>query len=90
MTTAPVNKARRDWFWVLRTLMKHGVSLGEVGRATGRATSAVAHWQNGGEPKESDGRIVLALLAKVSPAEYRAHQAAFDIRVSAAETGKVL
>lgn len=81
MITAPVNKRRRDWFWVIRTLMRYGVSMGEVARACGRDVGAVKHWQDGGEPKDSDARIVLALLAKVAPEEYRRHQAEFDIRV---------
>lgn len=81
MTTVPVAKRRRDWFWVLRTLMRYGVSMGEVARACGRDVGAVKHWQDGGEPKESDARIVLALLAKHAPDEYKRHQAEYDIRV---------
>lgn len=81
MTTAPVVKRRRDWFWVLRTLMRYGVSMHEVARVCGRDVGAVKHWQDGGEPKESDARIVLALLAKHAPDEYRRHQAEYDIRL---------
>ena len=81
MTTAPVAKRRRDWFWVIRRLMAHNVSMAEIGRATGRNKTTVEDWANGGEPKESDARIVLALLAKVAPEEYAVHQAQFDIRV---------
>jgi hypothetical protein len=80
MSLPPVNRRRRDWFWVLRTLMRYGVSMGQVARACGRDVGAVKHWQDGGEPKESDARIVLALLAKHAPDEYRMHQAQFDIR----------
>ena len=81
MSTAPVSKRRRDWFHVIRTLMRFGVSMGDIARHCGRDVGAVKHWQDGGEPKESDARIVLALLAKYAPDEYRAHQAQFDIRI---------
>lgn len=80
MTTVPVVKRKRDWFWILRTLTKHGCSMAEVARACGRSTSAVQDWQYS-EPKESDGRIVLALLAKHAPDEYVRHQAEFAIRL---------
>ena len=81
MTQAPVARRKRDWFWVIRTLARFGVSMADIGKATGRNVSAVKHWQNGGEPKESDARIVLALLAKHAPEEYARHQAEFSIRV---------
>lgn len=81
MSTAPVAKRRRDWFAIIRTLMRYGISMADIARHCGRDTGAVKHWQDGGEPKESDARIVLALMAKYAPAEYRAHQAQFDIRV---------
>jgi hypothetical protein len=57
------------------------VSMGDIARHCGRDTGAVKHWQDGGEPKESDARIVLALMAKYAPHEYRAHQAQYDIRI---------
>lgn len=81
MTTVPVSKRKRDWFHVIRTLMRYGVSMADVARATGRNLGAVKHWQNGGEPKESDARIVLALMAKHAPDEYLRHQKEFDIRI---------
>ena len=80
MTTGPVAKRRRDWFLVIRCLMRHNVSMAQIAAATGRGTGTVKHWQNGGEPKESDARIVLALLAKVSPEDYTRLQAPFEIR----------
>lgn len=80
MTTVPTAKRKRDWFQVIRALAKHGVRMPEIARATGRNVGAVKHWANGGEPKESDARIVLALLAKVDPDEYRRLQAPYDIR----------
>ena len=81
MSTVPVSKRRRDWFQVIRALAKHGVKMPDIAKATGRHVTAVKHWADGGEPKESDARIVLALLAKVSPEDYRRLQAPFDIRV---------
>jgi hypothetical protein len=81
MSTAPVTKRRRDWFQILRVLMRHGVSMGDVARICNRNQSTVAYWADGGEPKESDARIVLALLAKHAPEFYREHQAQFEIRV---------
>ena len=80
MTTAPVATHKRDWFVIIRTLMRYGVSMGQIAARTGRKPGAVKHWQNGGEPKESDARIVLALLAKVAPEEYARLQAPFEIR----------
>ena len=83
-----VVKRRRDWFWVLRRLMAHGVSMADVASACGRYTSSVAHWQNGGEPKESDARIVLSLLAKHAPEDYAVHQAEFAIKLDVVEVAK--
>jgi hypothetical protein len=42
----------------------------------------VKHWQNEGDPKESDARIVLALYAKFCPVEFEEHQREFNIRVA--------
>jgi hypothetical protein len=81
MTTVPVNKRKRDWFMVIRTLMNHKISMADIARATGRNLGAVKHWQAGGEPKESDARIVLAMLAKVSPEDYMRLQKPYEIRV---------
>lgn len=72
---------RRDWFWILRQLAKAGVSMAAVARKCNRNPTTVAEWANGSEPRESDGRIVLALLAKHNPDAYREHQKAFEIKV---------
>lgn len=77
----PVNNRRRDWFTILRDLMRAGVSMSKVARKCGRDVSAARGWANGGEPKESDARVVLALYAKHCPQQYLAHQRDFDIRV---------
>ncbi len=81
MSTVPVNKRRRDWFAILRTLARHGVSMADVAAACCRSPSSVKAWQYLSEPKESDARIVLALLAKHAPDEYAKQQAEFGIRL---------
>jgi hypothetical protein len=80
--TAPVTKRRRDWFRILRHLMAAGIGLADVARACNRDAGAVKHWQNEGDPKESDARIVLALYAKFCPVEFEEHQREFNIRVA--------
>lgn len=82
MTVVPVAKRKRDWFVVIRALMRRGVSMGDIASACGRDKSTVKGWHDGGEPKESDARIVLALLAKHAPEEYVQQQREFDIRVA--------
>jgi hypothetical protein len=72
---------RRDWFRIIRLLMGAGVSMGDIGRKCGREATTVKHWADGGEPKESDARIVLALFAKHCPGEYAAHQQHFEVRI---------
>jgi len=72
---------KRDWFVILRDLMKAGVSMSKVARKCNRDATTVYKWADGGEPKESDARVVLALYAKHCPGKYREHQKAFDIRI---------
>lgn len=72
---------RRDWFYILRKLMKAGVSMGQVARKTGRDKTTVQAWANGSEPKESDARLVLELFAKHCPREYVAHEQQYRIEV---------
>ena len=72
---------RRDWFSVLRALARVGISYAEVGRRCGRDPTTVRMWAEGGDPKESEARIVLALFAKHCPVEYVAHQKHYDIKV---------
>jgi len=75
----PVNSRRRDWFRILRDLMTAGVSMSLVARKCNRDVGTVRAWAEGGEPKESDGRIVLGLYAKHCPVQFRKHQEQFDI-----------
>lgn len=76
----PVNTRRRDWFRILRDLAAAGVSYAHVGRKCCRDVGTVCGWANGGDPKEADARVVLALYAKHCPALYAEHQREFDIR----------
>jgi len=86
--TVPIatNKARRDWFRILRDLMSAGVSMQTVARKTERDVNTVRNWAEGGDPKEADARIVLCLYAKHCPAQYRAHQSRFEIYVEIEES----
>ncbi len=70
---------RRDWFRILRDLMGAGVSMAEVGRSCNRTRFTVHNWAEGGEPKESDARVILTLYAKHCPDKYRVHAAQFEI-----------
>jgi len=81
----PVNNRRRDWFRILRDLMAAGVSMSAVARKCCRDVGTVRAWAEGGEPKESDGRTVLAMYALHCPRQYREHQAAYAITVGIAE-----
>jgi len=64
---------RRDWFRIIRDLMYAGVPMTQVARACGRSKKAVFHWAEGGEPKDSDARTVLALYRKHCPEKYAEH-----------------
>lgn len=81
MNAIPVTTRRRDWFRILRDLIRVGVPYSAVAKKCNRDTGTVANWANGGDPKESDARIVLALYAKHCPREYLEHQKEFDIRI---------
>jgi len=75
---------RRDWFRIVRSLMSVGISMGEVARQVGRDQKTVAAWTEGGEPRESDARIVLALFAKHCPKQYIDHERRFRIALEIA------
>lgn len=77
----PVTSRRRDWERILLDLRAAGCSLSAVARKVNRDVTTVRMWMAGGEPKESDARIVLGLYAKHCPVKYQRHQAQFDIRV---------
>jgi hypothetical protein len=73
---------KRDWFRVLRDLMAAGISMQKVARACGKSGAGVPqHWAEGGEPKDSDARIVLALYRKHCPEKYEAHMQEYEPEV---------
>ncbi len=72
---------RRDWFRILRDLMRAGVSMSYVARKCGRTTTTVENWAEGGDPKDADARVVLALYARHCPVQYAEHAKVFDIKV---------
>lgn len=80
--SVPVHSGRRDWFRILRDLSAAGVSMGKIARKTNHQTATVAAWANGGDPKETDARIVLALYARHCPLKYLEHQAQYEIRAT--------
>jgi hypothetical protein len=67
----PQRKQPKDWFRILRDLRKlAGISMADVASICNRNTSTVENWANGGEPKDSDARVLLALYALLCPAKY--------------------
>ncbi len=71
---------RRDWFKILRDLMNAGVSMSYVGRKCGLTPAAVKAWADGGDPKDSDARVVLALYLKHCPQQFTEHQQQYEVR----------
>jgi hypothetical protein len=80
-----VNIRRRDWFAIFRDLMAAGVSMNAIARKCNRDPGAVKHWANGGDPKDSDARVILHLYARHCPAKYKAHAREFDVSPEADE-----
>ncbi|MBP6901039.1 MAG: hypothetical protein KBC73_13170 [Burkholderiaceae bacterium] len=68
---------------MLRDLMLSGIAMSDVARACGRSPTTVQAWAEGSEPKESDARIVLALLARYCPEAYAVHEREYAIRLPA-------
>lgn len=81
-----VNTGRRDWFQILRNLSGAGVSMGAVARKCNRSPTTVQSWADGGDPKDADARIVLALYARHCPLKYYEHQKLYDIRLAIDQT----
>lgn len=73
------NHKPRDWFRIIRDLMKAGVSMGKIARICGKSCAGVVqHWTEGGEPKDRDARVVLELYRRHCPDEYEKHMMEFD------------
>lgn len=75
-------RRRRPWFEILRELIRAGIPYAEVARKCNRDASTVAGWANGGDPKDSDARIVLALYAHHCPERFAEHERQFGIRAA--------
>lgn len=70
---------RRDWFTIIRRhLVYAGVSQSKVASACGKDKKTVENWTLGGEPKDTDARIVLALYKKHCPEHYEQHMREFQ------------
>lgn len=70
---------RRDWFRIIRDLMKAGVSMRKVASICGKSCAGVVqHWCEGGEPKDTDARVVLELYKRHCPEAYVKHMQEFD------------
>jgi hypothetical protein len=56
--------------------------MAKVAKACGKSCAGVVqHWAEGGEPKDSDARVVLALYRKHCPEKYEAHMQEFEPEV---------
>lgn len=75
-----IRKKKREWFFILRHLMAAGVSMAKVAKLCGKSggASTVQHWADGGEPKDSDARVVLALYRRHCPEKYEAHMREYE------------
>lgn len=59
--------------------MAAGVSMAKIAAACDRDTKTVQHWADGGDPKDTDARIVLALYLKFCPEKYMENRKMFDV-----------
>lgn len=67
-------QVRRDWYTIIRVhLLYAGVSQAKLASACNRDPKTVENWTLGGEPKDSDARIILAMYRKHCPEKYIAH-----------------
>lgn len=72
-------RRRRDWERILLDLRSAGCSFSELGRICNRDVGTVRLWMAGGDPKDADARIVLALYQRYCPEKFEAHQREFGI-----------
>lgn len=73
---------QRPWFRIIRDLMGAGVSMAKISHICGKSCSKVVqHWADGGEPKDSDARIVLALYRQHCHEQYTKHMQEFEPEV---------
>lgn len=74
------NPSKRDWKRILHGLASIGITYAEVAAKCNRNPSTVANWASGGDPKDTDARIVLALYARHLPEDFLQDQAEFGVR----------
>lgn len=74
---------RREWFRIIRDLMAAGVSMAEIARKCDKSGArTVQHWaDSGGEPKDSDAQVILALYRHHCPDKFEAHMREFQPEV---------
>jgi hypothetical protein len=74
MSELVTKQRRRDWYQIIRVdLLYAGVNQAMIARACKRDPKTVENWTNGGEPKDSDARIILVLYRKHCPQKYIEH-----------------
>jgi len=70
---------KRDWFFIIRDLMKAGISMRKIATICGKSCAGVVqHWCEGGEPKDRDARMVLELYRRHCPTKWEAHMREFE------------
>jgi hypothetical protein len=73
------NPKPRPWFRIIRDLMAANVSMSKISRICGKSCARVVqHWCDGGEPKDTDARIVLELYRRHCPEQYLKHMQEFE------------
>lgn len=72
-------RRRRDWERIILDLRSAGCSLSDLGRICHRDVGTVRLWMAGGDPKDADARIVLALYQRYCPEKFEAHQREFGV-----------
>jgi hypothetical protein len=77
------NVRKRPWFRIIRDLMATDVSMARIAKLCGKSggASTVQHWADGGEPKDSDARIILALYRQHCPDKFDAHMREYEPEV---------
>src|SRR5436309_1075527 len=80
-------RRRRPWFEILRELIKAGVPYAAVARKCNRDVSTVCNWANGGDPKDSDARVVMALYARHCPERFAEHEREFGVGAIGVDDG---
>lgn len=71
---------RRDWFQIIYIdLGRAGVSQSDVARACDCAPRTIGNWIQGGEPRDTEARIILSMYRKCCREKYEEHIALFPL-----------